>query len=81
MKKAANNIKECAPCDPGRALQNEEQGEKKHQFKNGGVREGGEQNEDEDKQNNGLKHLGGCEGIESRISVSLNKKKTIPEKK
>lgn len=41
------------------ALQNKEQGEKEYQFKNGGVRERGKQNENEDQQNNGLKHLDG----------------------
>ena len=41
------------------ALQNKEEGEKEYQFKNGGIREWGKQNEDEDQQNNGLKHLDG----------------------
>lgn len=41
------------------ALQNKEQGEKEYQFKNGGIREWGKQNKNEDQQNNGLKHLDG----------------------
>lgn len=44
------------------ALQNKEQGEKEYQFENGGIREWGEQNKDEDQQNNGLKHLDGWMG-------------------
>lgn len=41
------------------ALQNKEQGEKEYQFKNGGIREWGKQDKNEDQQNNGLKHLDG----------------------
>lgn len=39
------------------ALQYKEQGEKKYQFKNGGIRQWGKQNKNEDQQNDGLKHL------------------------
>lgn len=43
----------CRKC----ALQYKEQGEKKYQFKNGGIRQWGKQNKNEDQQNDGLKHL------------------------
>lgn len=39
------------------ALQNKKQCEKEYQFKNGGIRERGKQNKNENQQNNGLKHL------------------------
>lgn len=48
-------------------LQNKKEGEKEYQLENGGVRKRRKQNQDEDQQNNGLKHLCGEETIKEEL--------------
>lgn len=53
-------MKKCTYYDPAYVLlQNKKQGEKKYQFKNGGIRQWGKKNKNEDQQNDWLKHLDG----------------------